>query len=314
MRIFIVLLILSLLAGCVPSITVSMPERASAPQSVPAPPSQSIPASFPPPEHALPEQTQPTEAPAQNRDGIEYIRGVARTIAKELKRPDMNDYQLAQAAFEYLIANTAFADPVGLDIWRIRGGGELPSFLENRGVIPLLFGIGSCEDYAAALVLLLEEMGIEARYVPGLTYSVQGEFVDHAWTVAKIGGKWYHLDSQLEDNIMRDNMLRYRYFMRGDEAMQASHRWGENLVGYRLLTQAQNDEISEKFLIEACLESYPTPSPKYLQNMPVPDITAIIAEIETEKQSFELTNGHLEPLEMNILPPVFGQSTYPPQY
>ena len=72
--------------------------------------------------------------------------------------------------------------------------------------------LGSCEDYAAALTVLLQEMGLEAVYVAGLTISVEGDFVDHAWTAVQLRGEWYHLDAQLEDNILRNDFLTYRYF------------------------------------------------------------------------------------------------------
>ena len=39
-----------------------------------------------------------------------------------------------------------------------------------------------------------------------------------------------HLDSQLEDNISRRGRVRYKYFLRGDNSLLATHRWGQNLV------------------------------------------------------------------------------------
>ena len=106
----------------------------------------------------------------------------------------MGEYERAKAAFDYLIQYTVMDDPIGLDLWRIYGGGEEPiSFVEQRALSVLRFGVGSCEDYAAALTILLREMGLEAEYVPGLTYSLEGNLVDHAWTKAKIDGVWYHL-------------------------------------------------------------------------------------------------------------------------
>lgn len=105
-----------------------------------------------------------------------------------------------------------------------------------------------CEDYAAALTLLLRGMGLEAQYVPGLTYSAEGNLVDHAWTMVKIDGVWYHLDSQLEDNISRRGSVRYRYFLKGDATLSGSHRWGQNLIASGLLTPEQNAEIAESYL------------------------------------------------------------------
>ena len=37
---------------------------------------------------------------------------------------------------------------------------------------PLCYGVGSCEDFAAALTVLLNRMGYQAAYVSGLTLSV----------------------------------------------------------------------------------------------------------------------------------------------
>jgi len=263
-------------------------------------------------EEQQPEVSEVIDAPSHD-ESSEYIREVAKTVVKKLTRPGMNEPQLAQAAYEYIIANTYFAQPIGLDVWRFRGSGETPTYVENRAISPLLFGIGSCEDYAAALVILLEEMGMEARYVPGLTYSVGGEFVDHAWTIAKIDGNWYHLDSQLEDNVTRGDLLNYRYFMRGDETMYASHRWGENLIDCGLLTETQNNEVRDKYLYELCYADFPTPAQRSIRSAPMPNISALNAEIDAERREYERINGRLLPIELNIIPPVFKNDTYPPQ-
>ena len=273
-------------------------------------------------------EAKPIEAPSQSEapppvpeqhelelkiSGNEYIRGLAADTAKKITAHGMSETQRALAAYEYIIANTFFADPVGLDIWRVRGGGELPTYIENRALSPLAFGIGSCEDYAAALVLLLESMGIEAQYVPGLTYSVDGALVDHAWTIAKIDGQWYHLDSQLEDNVTRENLLRYRYFMRSDDSMMASHRWGENLIATGLLTESQNSELRKNYFAGPCPQNAATPAPFVIRSAPPPNIGAVVASLEAEYTRYELANGSLPPLELNIITPVFEGDTFPPK-
>jgi transglutaminase-like putative cysteine protease len=70
-----------------------------------------------------------------------------------------------------MIANTSLADPVGLELWRVRGEAAEPQppYVENRALSALLYGVGMCEDYAAAFTMLLRAMGLEAHYVPGLT-------------------------------------------------------------------------------------------------------------------------------------------------
>lgn len=224
----------------------------------------------------------------------------------------MSEYEMARAAFDYIIANTTLIDPVGLDLWRYRGDDPtVPGFVENRSLSVLLFHIGMCEDYAAALTMLLRGMGLEAEYVPGLTYTAAGTgFVDHAWVVAKIDGVWYHLDCQLEDNISRRDTIRYKYFMRGDATMAASHRWGQNLIDTQLLTQEQNDRLAEDFIAPACPQDWPTPEPYTFTPGPVPDRDTLEAEIAAEREEYEEQNGALEPLELNIIPPVFGEEGF----
>jgi len=243
-----------------------------------------------------------------------YIDQVVRDTIAKFAEPDMGEYDKAKAAFDYLIESTSLTEPVGLDLWRIRGeNDELPSFVENRSLSVLLYGIGMCEDYAAAFTMLLRGMGLEAEYVPGLTYAANGSgLVDHAWTVAKIDGVWYHLDCQLEDNISRHDTIRYKYFMRNDATMAGSHRWGQNLIDSRLLTAAQNEEIARNFLFEPCLQDYPTPSRRTFTSAPMPDVGVIKTEIEAEFREYESVHSALEPLELNIIPPVFGLEGFGP--
>lgn len=256
-----------------------------------------------------PNETSEPQKPEQN-----YIDIVVQETVAKIIEPGMSEYEKAKAAFDYMIANTSLTDPVGLDLWRVRGGHDgLPSFVENRSLSVLLYGIGMCEDYAAAFTMLLRGMGLEAEYVPGLTYSALGTgLVDHSWTIAKIDGVWYHLDPQLEDNISRHDTIRYKYFMRSDATMAGSHRWGQNLIDSRLLTAEQNTEIAENFLFEACPQDYPTPAPSTFTPAQEPDTAVLKAEIEAEMIAYEEENGPLEPLELDIIPPVFGPMGFGP--
>ena len=245
--------------------------------------------------------------------GAAYIRGLARQTAQRLVQPGMTGEEKIQAAYEDLIARTFFAQPVGLDIWQVRGGGEAPSYLENRALSPLAFGIGSCEDSAAALCLVLEEMGFEPLYVPGLTVSVYGDFVDHAWCMVQLDGVWYHLDPQLEDNVIRNDLLTYRYFLRCDQTMLADHRWGENLLTFAALTPEQVQEVEEHWLTPACPTDRPTPAPKELRQAPQPDRARLEVELEQERQRYEAEYGPIPECELQVIPPVFGWEGYGPK-
>lgn len=254
--------------------------------------------------------SQQEEAP----NATSYIDQVVQDVAATILEPGMSEYERAKAAFDYMIASTNLIDPVGLDLWRIRGdqGQTQPSYVENRSLSVLLYGVGMCEDYAAAFTMLLRGMGLEAEYVPGLTYSTEGALVDHAWAMAKIDGVWYHLDCQLEDNISRHGAIRYRYFMKSDVTMAGSHRWGQNLIRSGLLTAEQNEEIAQSYRMNECPQDYPTPSRQTFTSAPTPDVVAIQAQIEAEFREYESTYGALTPLELNIVPPVFALEGYGP--
>lgn len=242
-----------------------------------------------------------------------YLGELTAVIAEELLSPEMSEFEKSKAAFDYMLLHTDIGEPVLSDLWRIHGGREeaIP-FLEQRALSPLRFGIGMCEDYAAALTLLLREMGLQALYVPGLTYSAEGHLVDHAWTMVQIDGIWYHLDSQLEDSISRHGMIRYKYFLRGDATLSSSHRWGQNLIDSGLLREEQNEEIREDFPAPACPQDYPAPEPLPLPESPAQDPRALRREAAVEIAAWEKEHGALPPMKLDSVPPVFGLEGYGP--
>jgi hypothetical protein len=297
-------LALALLLGCSPRTVAEskpvLPDKPAVSESASetAPPKRSEPP---------PVSQKPAEKPLQAA-GPSYIEQITQETVAKFLTPDMGEYEKAKAAFDWIIENATLDDPIGLGIWRVRGAdGPAPGFVENRSVSVLAFGVGMCEDYAAAFALLLRGMGREAEYVPGLTYAADGSgFVDHSWVVAKIDGVWYHLDCQLEQNVTRRGKINYRYFMRGDATLAGSHRWGQNLIDSRLLTPAQNGEIAEGFIPPACPQDFPTPPPHEFTPPPKPDLPALRAQAEAEIEA-----AGLPPLALNVTPPVFGDAGYP---
>lgn len=261
----------------------------------------------------------PVQEPSSDVESISaeihpYLEELVSRAADSLLVPQMSEYERAKAGFDYIIENTFVDEPIGLSLWRVHGGGEAAvPFIEQRALSPLRFGVGMCEDYAAALTLLLRGMGLKAEYVPGLTYSLEGHFVDHAWTMVCIDDVWYHLDCQLEDAVsVRRGAVRYRYFLKSDDTLSASHLWGQRLIDSGLLTKAQNDEIKESFLAHTCPQDYATPQTHTLKNVTEPDISALQNEAQMEIDAYEAVNGELPPLSLNDIPPVFGLEGFGP--
>lgn len=296
-----------LVAGCSLPLGEGEPSI-SGPSQPDAPPVLSAPEEEPAP--------PPEEPPVPDEGGVHpYIRELAEKRAEALLVPGMSDYQKAKAAFDDMIAHTVMGEPIGAELWRVHGGGEEPvPFLEQRALSPLKYGVGMCEDYAAALTLLLREMGLEAQYIPGLTFSAEGHLVDHAWTVVQLEETWYHLDCQLEDNISRRGTVRYRYFLRGDATLSASHRWGQNLIDSGLLTPEQAQEVAENWLAPSCPQDYPTPERYLFEETPPPDTNALEAQAKAEIAAWEAENGPLPPMTLDDVPPVFGFEGYGPAF
>ena len=215
--------------------------------------------------------------------------------------------------FDYMLDTTAIGEPIGIEIWRVRGNyTEPPSYLEQRALSVLLYHVGMCEDYAAALTLLYRAAGLQAEYVPGITYSAEGPLVDHYWTMVMVDRQWYHVDPQLEDNISRHGYVRYRYFMRGS-SIHASHWWGQNLIDSGMLTPEQEEDVRQHYLFpEGAEEDYPTPERRPITQTPLPDTEAIQAEIDAEFAAYEAEHGLLEPVELNWDLLIFGPAGYGP--
>lgn len=210
-----------------------------------------------------------------------------------------SDFDKVKAAFRYVIRLTSFIDynqPELTDNWRFLDScGTAPTIYEVMATGPLLHGIGTCEHYSAALMVLLERMGFPAQYVPGLTYSVEGKLIDHAWTMVEIQGQWYHIDAQLEDNILRGGTIAYRYYLKGDEEFAAHHVWGN-----RLKTPDPHSAA-----LPACPANAPTPQPEPIEQNEVPDVQAEIQKARSRRAAAATAPSKLEPT--GLLPPLPGE-------
>ncbi len=173
------------------------------------------------------------ETQNSNSELCEFDRLYEDTIAEIGINDEMTDYEIIEKCFVYIIESTFYIEydnPTITQSWRSYPTCEVPpTYYEELAFGVLKYGIGSCENFAAAMMVLLEGLGFEVRYVPGYTASVGGNYVVHAWTMVKVDDRWYHLDSQLEDNISFEE-INFKYFMKDDNTFYSSHIWGERLV------------------------------------------------------------------------------------
>lgn len=236
----------------------------------------------------------------------EYIRQVVNEHVSKIEKPDMTEYEKVKAAFDHILEIGFYEDAPALDVWRWRTtADEAPTREEMRGLNMLLFGADTCEGYAAALNMLLGEMGVETRYMTGLTYLSQGGLGYHSWSQVKLDGVWYHIDPDLEDAISKNGTVIYRYFLKSDDSMRKSHYWGQRLIDMDRLADEQEAEIAANYLGEDCPRDYPTPPKEYIPVTKAPDVYAIRTNLRAELSAYEELYGELEYMDLGIEPPVF---------
>lgn len=250
--------------------------------------------------------------PADDLPAVEeYIHEVVQEHVARIEKPGMTEYEKVKAAADYLMGYAYYQRPVALDVWRWRTAADtIPSYEQMRGLHMLLFGVETCEGYTAALNMLLKEMGVETRYMTGMTYLASGGLGYHSWSQVKIDGVWYHLDCDLEDDIAEDGRVRYRYFLKGDDTMSASHFWGERLIALDQLEPGQVEEVRAYYMGEDCPQDYPTPAPQQIEVTPEPDLEALTMQLSAELEEYEAVYGPLEYEELDIYPPVFIRYYY----
>lgn len=175
----------------------------------------SSPAVEAPEESRMAEPAPSLAAPAQPEEPVypdpaeelpstqDYIHQVVREHVDQIEQPGMTEFEKVKAATDYLGALGYYCQSPALDVWRWRTSGDtIPTYEEMRALNMLLFGAETCEGYTSTLNLLLEEMGIETRYMTGMTYS-QGELAYHSWSQVKVDGIWYHLDANIGNGLRK---------------------------------------------------------------------------------------------------------------
>lgn len=277
----------------------------------PAAPVETSESSFSSSEAAVPPsvQAEPEEDPSHGYPTPqEYIAQVVQGNIDAFYVEGMSEYEMVKAAYDHIIQKSSHTKAVALDVWRWRSVGEYqPSYLEQRSMSILHFGRVNCYGFAAALYMLLEGMGLEARYLPGFTYTTEGAFCDHAWNQVKIDGVWYHLDPDLDGLVRRNNLLSYRYFLNSDATMAQTHFWGQRLIDTGLLEETQNSEIAAFFMGEDCPQDHPKPAAQTIVSEPTADKDTLEAQLLAELAEYTAIFGELEPMALNWKTPVFGR-------
>ncbi|WP_197053167.1 transglutaminase domain-containing protein [Exiguobacterium sp. ZOR0005] len=121
----------------------------------------------------------------------------------------LNDFEKVKYVNDFVVLNTAY---------------NLESATSPYTPYSILFnGEGVCEGYALTTLLLLEAAGVETRYISG-----EVETGLHAWSLVKLDGEWYHLDTTWNDPVPNQpGKVGYDYFLVSDATLRADHTWEE---------------------------------------------------------------------------------------
>lgn len=236
----------------------------------------------------------------------DYVRQIIEEHVSKVEKPDMTEYEKVKATTDYIMSIGCYAASPALDVWRWRTAGDsVPTYEEMRALNMFIFGAETCEGYTAALNLILNEMGVETRYITGLTYLASGGLAYHSWSQVKVDGVWYHLDCDLDDNIAKNGMVTYKYFLKSDATMGRNHFWGQRLINLNQIEPGQVEEVRAHYMGEICPRDYPTPAANYIEPNEGLDIKEMREELKRELADYEDKYGKLEYMELDVVPPVF---------
>lgn len=220
--------------------------------------------------------------------GFETVNSVVSRVTSQClaecsAKGDTSDYAKALWLNDWLVDNANY-------------DGSL-QYSSPEGV--LLRGIGTCESFHQAYVLLLNKLGIETRRVED-----RGDL--HVWTGVKMDGKWYNVDVTWNDGDPGSSFFpdkKHLYFGVTTEVMKAVHQqWnGTHLISYYPYVTEPFDANSYEdnyFIKSGAISQYTNP---YLANS---GTYSVKAQLNAGARSFTL------PVEKSSWPDSYKTNIY----
>lgn len=130
------------------------------------------------------------------------------SVLKTIIKPSMTPFQKVKAINDYIVSNTTY--------------GTKTKASPHSAYALLFEGQAVCQGYALSAYKMLEQAGIETKYVVGYVNGTEA----HAWNMVKLDGKWYHLDTTWNDPLPnRIGASSYDYFLVTDAQLNKDHTW-----------------------------------------------------------------------------------------
>jgi len=123
-------------------------------------------------------------------------------LEEKLNFAGKTDYEKVKAVYDYITINVKYDSSDG------NAAFSAYSALINRRAV--------CQGIAQLTYRLLMDAGVSCRIIPGY-----GNSGDHAWNIAKVGGKYYYIDATWDIGNKPGD---YSYFLRGANDLDSLDR------------------------------------------------------------------------------------------
>lgn len=146
-----------------------------------------------------------------NKSQEQFVDKKVAEILSKVEHKKMNDFQKVKFVNDYIVKNTVY-------------GTDTISASPHSAYAVLKEGKGVCQGYALLALKMLQNLGVETKYVVGKVNTG-----GHAWNLVKVNGEWYHLDTTWNDPVPdRPNVVSYKYFLVNDSTIRMDHIWNQN--------------------------------------------------------------------------------------
>lgn len=148
----------------------------------------------------------------------EALDAYLQELLDSILEDDMDTYQQVKACYDYLVDNLTYGSHTARLGTLVSDGVSCNSIyskygeVEGFGAVALTSGTGMCNAYSSAFILMVQEIGLDARLVQGYTRSAGGGYAYHKWAEVNIDGTVYVFDPQLEQNLRSAGMATYSVF------------------------------------------------------------------------------------------------------
>lgn len=144
----------------------------------------------------------------------EALEAKVSEILNSLKLDGKSDYEKVKAIYDYVTSHATY-DYEGLEKFD-DGNGDKSYVKIYTPYGTLVEGKSVCEGFALSMYRLLNEEGVDCRYVGG-QLNGDGGWGAHVWNLVRIDGKYYYLDATTAEGT------KYTYFLKSEAGLKGDY-------------------------------------------------------------------------------------------